>query len=180
MAASTLASHAIYSYCQPPYVPASSPAAQRPCIRSPATQSTSHDRWGSWEKDVLSRLPEPADLQKIILERQSQVDVEEEEATMIECYVSDRLAKLGYDPSREWVYVPSQTLNRWYREATNERLSTTQTTQIVKQLITEGRIKRLTYKRTADNRGFCWTPESPGTAIATDLDRRIAMQEIPE
>src|SRR5262249_20169306 len=43
-------------------------------LKAPAGPLARYSRWGSWEALVLARLPEPADAQRVIAERQDAVD----------------------------------------------------------------------------------------------------------
>jgi hypothetical protein len=53
-------------------------------LRSQRKPPAKYTRWGLWERDVLSRLPDPHEAQAVILERQAEADVDEEEAGIIE------------------------------------------------------------------------------------------------
>ena len=87
-------------------------------------------------------------------------------------------ASLGYDPDREWIFITSNVANRWYCLAQNDRVTTTQSTRILKQMATEGQLKRLRENRRGDlGRGFLWTTETPGMTISLDLETRIAEQQ---
>ena len=91
-------------------------------LRGPVVPLASFTRWASWEWDVLQRLPEPAEAQRVILERQAVVDVEGEEAVLIEDYFADQLARLGYDIDTERIFIPSQVSARWLAWATNRAM----------------------------------------------------------
>jgi hypothetical protein len=60
-------------------------------------------RWGMWERDVLEKLPEPNEAQKVIQERQAMLDTDAEEAGMVWEYVRGRLDDLGYDIEKDIV-----------------------------------------------------------------------------
>jgi hypothetical protein len=133
-------------------------------------------RWATWEKDVLQRLPEPAEAQRLILERQSTVDVEEEEAGILQDYFSDRLAELNYSADEDRVFIPSQMAAKWFNQAHNENQRTPAVSRILSQAITEGRAKRLTINRCKTwGRGFIWVGQGCGTdgPVKTDIEERI-------
>ena len=73
-------------------------------LRSDAMTLERFSRWSNWERDVLARLPEPSEAQKVIEERQEGVDVESEEAATIEDYFADRLRSLRYRGGRMGVH----------------------------------------------------------------------------
>ncbi|HUY32857.1 MAG TPA: hypothetical protein VMV69_08755 [Pirellulales bacterium] len=136
-----------------------------------------HSRWGAWERAILSRLAEPAEAQQVILERQTQVDVEEEESVIIEDFFSEQLARLNYDPSVDVVHIPTKFAALWLGWATNEKDSVTAATQHLKQLATEGQLKRLAVDPSRTHgRGFKWTGEKAAVGAATlgDFEARNA------
>jgi hypothetical protein len=130
-------------------------------------------RWSNWERDVLARLPEPGETQRVIEERQNTTDVEAEEAATIEDYFADKLRSLRYRVD-EWVFVPSGVASQWYNLAQNDKATVSQSTRLMQQMATEGRLKRLRWHRMDSGRGFLWTPDGPGMTIATDLNERLA------
>ena len=133
-------------------------------------------RWATWEKDVLQRLPEPSEAQRIILERQSTVDVEEEEAGILEDFFRDRLGELNYRPADDRVFLPSMVSTEWFNVVHNDRKSTISVSRIITQLINEQRIRRLDVCGRSWGRGFVWVGENcrPDDVVKTDLDERLA------
>jgi hypothetical protein len=121
-------------------------------------------------------VPEPNDAQKVILERQAAVDVDEEESTLIEDYFADQLRGFGYDVDAERVFIPSQVTARWFGWATNQHATTViAASRTLSQLATEGRLRRLSISAGRSwGRGFIWTGENwPGMHTAIDLQERI-------
>lgn len=149
-------------------------------LRAPADRLRKHSRWGAWEKSILARLPEPADAQAVILERQAVADVESEEATMLEDSFADQLAKFGYSPARELVHIPSEVAARWYGFAlgvTGER--TASVSRTLKQMCDEGRLPHIKPNPSRTNgRGFVWSGDEAKAnqtiGVAYDLKDRIA------
>lgn len=134
-------------------------------------------RWATWERDILQRLPEPSDAQRVIEERQAAVDVDGEESAIIEDFFRDQLESFEYEPSRQRVFINSQTASRWYGWATGEKVTVGIASRILKQLATEGRLQRLRCNRTkAWGRGFVWDGEDSDIAsyVAIDLQARIS------
>jgi hypothetical protein len=138
-------------------------------------------RWSSWERDVLSRLSDPEEAQRIILERQGQADVEEEEHEIIEAFFERQFSQLGYTPATAAVFVPSEVAAAWFNQATNTKQCTTAVSRILNQAIDEGKMARITKNKCkAHGRGFVWWGENamPGESVRTDLlDRMKAQQQ---
>lgn len=142
-------------------------------LRSEPATLERFTRWSNWERDVLARLPEPSDAQRVIEERQVGVDVEAEEAATIEDFFAGKLRWLQYDAD-EWVFIPSRVANEWYNAAQNDRLTTSQSTRVMTQMASEGRLTCLRWHRLDQGRGFLWTPNDSGGMVATDLSDRLA------
>lgn len=100
-------------------------------------------RWGAWEYDVVSRLPEPSEAQAVILERQAECDADGDDGAMVDEYVAEKLEGFGYNPDRTQVRIPNRVLAFWFVEAMGEPMKTTAVTRRLNQMATEGQIKRL-------------------------------------
>lgn len=133
-------------------------------------------RWAMWEKDILSRLPEPNDAQQLILERQKCYDVEHEEVEMLEEFFAGQLVGLAYNVAKDKILVPSEFAARWYNWSTNEAKSTIGASRIISQFCEQGRTKRLSINKCKTyGRGFVWTgPDaSVGDSLWTNLRERM-------
>ncbi|MDX1945219.1 MAG: hypothetical protein SFU86_07420 [Pirellulaceae bacterium] len=149
------------------------------CLRTDAATLAQFSRWATWEKSVLARLPEPADAQAIIAERQGAVDVEADEAELIQDYFRQQLEALNYATDREEVLIPSATVARWLNWATNDNHKVIAAGRIIGQLCTEGRLPRLRQNRTnAWGKGLIWSGEHTDVeaTVCLDLQERIAKQ----
>lgn len=133
-------------------------------------------RWAAWENDVLSRLPEPSDAQRVILERQGASDVEQEEAAIVQEYIECQLSALGYDTERDRVFIPSPIAREWFNSATGERVGTTNASRWMNQQIDERKLCSIVQNRCRTyGRGFVWIGPNvdPDQQITTDLESRI-------
>lgn len=130
-------------------------------LRSDRQELAHYSRWGAWERDVLSRLPEPAEAQAVIAERQQVADVEIEEADTIEDYFRDQLERLDYVTDREQIFIPNVTAARWLGAATNEKVNVIAAGRILKQRIEEKKMQFLSVCPNRNyGRGFLWTGEN--------------------
>jgi len=143
-------------------------------LRQPAQSLEKFSRWACWERDVLARTPEPSEAQKVIEERQTASDVEIEEGEMIEEFFASKLAWLGYNVAVDWVLIPSRVANEWYCKVQNDRVTTSQTSRILKQMASEGRLKRLKEHRSGTERGFMWTTDVFDRSYFQDIHLRIS------
>jgi hypothetical protein len=135
-------------------------------------------RWATWEQHVLSRLPEPGDAQRLILDRQGEANCELDEAEIIEEHFAEQLRRLDYDPQTAQVRIPVAVAARWYGWAVGEPTKTASVTRKLKQLADEGHLNRIAPDSTRTyGRAFIWTGKAAdviGQPIENDLADRIA------
>ena len=137
-------------------------------------------RWGNWERDVLSRLPDPGEAQRVITERQAEADAEGEETSAFEDAVREKLREATYSPSADRVFLPSKLVAEWLNEITGERYGTTKASRYVRQRIREGGLRCIQELERNDlGRGFVWsgTKADADENIQTDLEDRIQRLE---
>lgn len=146
-------------------------------LRAPAVELSSYSRWGAWEEHVLSRLPEPADAQRVILERQATVDVESEELDILAEFIERQLRLAGFSTRERAIFIPSRIMADWYNTAHNDRKQVTAISRIIRQHCEEGHLPRLRVETGRRwGRGFIWEgPEFDVTDyVRRDLPRRLA------
>jgi hypothetical protein len=166
------------------YIDAHREAIISDCLGALMAQPTplaKYSRWGTWEREVLSRLPEPADAQAVILERQATVDVDKEDADIIAEFFEKELDRLGYSLAAGKVFIPASVAAHWLEVATNEKRSANAAGRIIGQFVDEKRLPR--FQRPSGNsygRGILFVGDEakPGTLFATDLkfdhDKKMA------
>ncbi len=146
-------------------------------LRSPITELKRYSRWGDWDRDILSRLPDPSETQAVLHERRAAVDCDTEESTVIEDFFRGRLQRLGYDVQTDRVFIPVATAAKWLGLALNDRhITTTKASQSIRQKIDDGSLKQLSICRTRQHgRGFeFWGADSTGqTYLHNDIEHRI-------
>jgi hypothetical protein len=78
-------------------------------LKAPAQPLARHSRWGAWEDAILSRLAEPGECQKVIAERQGEVDDDKAEATLVKEYFAKELTERfpPHNPETSVVWIPS-------------------------------------------------------------------------
>jgi hypothetical protein len=145
-------------------------------LRGPRVGLRQYSRWAGWERDVLSRLPEPEDAQKVILERQGSADVEQEEHDIIEEFFRGRLERLGYNPEAQRVRIPVAIAARWYVWATGDNLRVSAVSRLLNAAIDEGKMRRI--RRDAGRafgRCFLWAGQYAASEDTTcnDIEDRI-------
>lgn len=145
-------------------------------LRGPKYDLQRYTRWGLWEREVLSRLPACSELQSLILARQEECNVEQEESEQVEVFFRDKLERLQYRVDFEEVFIPSKVAAFWYQHAIGERrMHLSAASRALKQRIEEGGIGRLMYCRShGDGRGFLWRGES----WKPEHGRRMDLQEL--
>ena len=145
-------------------------------LREPAEPLRRYTRWSGWESAVLSRLPEPADAQRVIAERQGEADVDEDKSELIFDGFAERLADLNYNIETDRVHIPASVAHEWLNEILGEKESVTKTTRYLKQLVTENRTSMIQIdpSRTT-GRGFLWA--GPNEPARTDIKARIDMKK---
>lgn len=149
-------------------------------LRGPRDQLAGNSRWGAWEHQVLARLPMPEMAQELIAARQLDADVDADEASRVEDLIREKLQALHYMPSADVVFLPCRVANKWYNEATGDRVNVTKSTQAIKGWIEEHEITRLRVTRSRrGGRGFYWWGESApdsGAEICHELEHKIEME----
>ena len=150
-------------------------AGIRSFLESEPQPIPSHSRWASWEDQVLARLSDPWDIQKLVLERSDSANVEFQEIEIIEEFFRERLEDLGYNDFHQ-VHIPSKTAGHWFNEATGAKREIVAACKMLTQYCTEGNTARLSVNPSKKyGRGYFFTGENfsePATA-KYDLPEKI-------
>lgn len=138
-----------------------------------------YSRWGDWERNVLSKLHQPAEIQRVILERQREYNADQDEAGLVADEIIKQLKRLHYDPDREVVFIPSSVMVNWYNWATKENKPTTGASQAVGRMIESQSEPLRSLTKNLNNklgRGFRWAGSlaDPSASIWTDIQQRLA------
>ena len=127
-------------------------------LRADRFPLVSYSRWSTWESEVLCRLPEPGEAQRLILERQGEANCELEEGEIIEQYFAEQLASFGYEPNTAQVRIPTTSAAYWFTKAVGEPMKATAASRRLHQMAKEGQLKRIGEDTTRTyGRSFIWT-----------------------
>lgn len=134
-----------------------------------------YTRWSTWEEAVLRRLPEPAEAQSVIVERQRVSDAEQEENEFLEEHIAEELQRLDYSPEHQNVFLPLKVLTPWFNAAMNQRYSTTNVARSLRRMVGEGRLRRLIESNARRHgRGFVWYGEKASEVeVQNDVESRL-------
>jgi hypothetical protein len=137
-------------------------------LKGPAAETLSvHSRWGAWEEEVLSRVEAPEEAQKVIHERQADLDADEEEADLVRAAFVTRLAARLHNPERDVVKIPACTAAAWLCQALGEKMATNRASQRLRNL----EIAELRKSDRGQGRGWVWHgAQAIVTAAAVDLN----------
>jgi hypothetical protein len=121
-------------------------------LKEPVQPLARHSRWGAWEDAVLARIGDPAECQKVIMERQGDVDDDGSEADIVRQAFIAELWFRRHNPETDIVWIPSREAALIVTEATMEKRPTNKANSYLAMLhIPELRKS----DRTA--RGWVWT-----------------------
>jgi hypothetical protein len=139
-----------------------------------------HSRWGLWERDILGLLPDPAEAQLVIADRQGETDSDTDEATALDEGIAQKLAELHYNVDCDRVFMASSVVRDWHEEITADRKTTQQVSKLLSQMISEGSISRIRQNTCRTwGRGFVWygTDWSTEEPFRLDLEERLRVQK---
>jgi hypothetical protein len=141
-------------------------------FQQPACKLKRHTRWGTWEREVLARLPKPAKAQKLILERQGAANADDEEAADVADHFRQELERLGYDTDVDSVHIPNELAREWFNRATGTINGMTAVSRSIRQAHDEGTLPHLAPNPCRTNgRGFVWSVKHDGK-VRYDIEER--------
>ena len=127
-------------------------------LRAERRPLAKYSRWASWEADVLTRLPNPEEAQRLILARQGTANCELDEIEIVEQFFADKLRGLQLRPATVQVRIPTRIAAQWYSEAVGERVKTINVSRKLSQAAAEGQSARLAKDNSRTyGRCFIWT-----------------------
>ena len=125
-------------------------------LKTPVQKIAGFTRWGTWERDIIGRLPNPEALQKLIRERREAVDDDQEEADLIRDAIAQELRERGHgEPNEAGVRIPAAAMAEIVGKALSEKLTTTTAGTKLKAI--GGAIPELTKKTYCGRKLWLWT-----------------------
>lgn len=122
-------------------------------LQLPSGDVSTDTRWAAWERLVLSKVQDPIGCQKLIVERQTDVDGDSEEMELVRNEFIEQIRHAGRDPDYDVLNIPSKMTAVWYGTATQQPgIQTGKATTMIKALA----IREITPFRHNDARGFTW------------------------
>ena len=109
-------------------------------------------RWAAWEADVLAATINPAATQRLIVERQGDVDAGNSDREIVRDYFSRQIREAGIDPDTQAARFNSQTATKWVNEAMNAKHDATRASGFLGGL----NIPELTRNRSMHGRFWIW------------------------
>jgi hypothetical protein len=141
-------------------------------LRAPQNSLARYSRWSSWEDQVLRRLPDPDDIQSLILNRQGEANCELEEAANIEDYFARELSRFDYDPLVCKVRIPNDIAAQWYGRTVGKVTGLAPASRRLCQLIREKQMTRLAVDPShTHGRGYIWKGEK--SAVDSQIDNNL-------
>ena len=130
----------------------------------PITPAT---RWGTWEAEVLARLPEAEACQKVIKERQAGLDDDDHERDIVRDTFRARIKAMNREPDEVVLFISSGIVAKWLEEATGEKRPTNRASNYLGGL----GIQELRKSASKEGRrGWRWTgTEANSRATAEDV-----------
>jgi hypothetical protein len=83
-----------------------------------------YTRWATWERDVLSRVADPAGVQRLIAQRQAEVDDDATEMELVRGYFRNKIADCDKHPDKACIFLPNPVAQVLLEGATGEYLPT--------------------------------------------------------
>lgn len=121
-------------------------------LKAPGAKLPRFSRWSAWERAVLSRVADPSEAQKVVEERQREVDDDAAEADVVRSGFVAELKRHGHDPERGAVFIPAGEAARIVAEATGEKRATNKATTYLRMLA----IPELRKSAESGARGWRW------------------------
>ena len=126
------------------------------------------NRWGTWQREVLSRLDRPQEIAELLKKREDGNDADRDIANELEGWMFNYIAKQGFGEAYS-VHVPSRFLSCVLSELNGEKTSPKAATQLVSRLV-DARLLLTVEKNPSHQcgRGFIWS-DAKGS-VERDLD----------
>jgi hypothetical protein len=122
-------------------------------LQSEGAEFDPRTRWAAWEQGVLGKTKCAAECQRLILERQREMDVDEGESEEITDFMASSLRYHGHDPETEVIRIRGPVVCAWLAEVTGEPITQTN----YKRKLAELNLPRLRPYKNDGFKGYLWT-----------------------
>jgi hypothetical protein len=122
-------------------------------LKGEAPALAQYSRWATWERDVLARVGEPSDSQKVVQERQDEVDDDAQEEDLIREAFATKLRGCGHVPEAAAVWLSAAEVTEIVNLATGEKRPTNKATAHLGTLA----VAELRRSNRSFGRGWLWT-----------------------
>lgn len=126
----------------------------------------STSRWGSWEADVLAKVPgiDFSRVTELLRERRQNNDNEQDELELIIDGLKDRLLENGHNLQTEKVFIKNTTMAEIVKETTDMKCGKGYLLKLANNMVEKGTAEELSTHRHRDwGGGFLWTGNKSGS-----------------
>jgi hypothetical protein len=143
-------------------------------------QLASIGRWPTWQREVLAKVERPDECEQLNLLRQRDMDDDAQEQDLVVAHFRKCLADKGFNPDRDFVFIPTATLHKWLADATGEARPITKVTAYLRTLA----IPQMRYVKRHGCPGWTWrgahaTPRTEVCHVDHALQARVAGVRTP-
>jgi hypothetical protein len=122
-------------------------------LRREVAPPAGHSRWGQWERDVLARCGDVVECQRVVAERQGEVDGDQDEADLVRDTFAKDLKLRGFEPATAHVWYTAEATADLVNHATGEFRPRHKATGYLNTLA----IKEIRHQKGAGSaRGYAW------------------------
>lgn len=138
-------------------------------------------RWASWERAILSRLENPAALQKLIESRAGESDEDRKTAQSVKEYFTEQLKFLGLDSDHEPIHIPVEIATAWLIKSTGKEYTKRSSRSAFKNLIDGGSLKNFGENPCKTNgRGWLWNFQNRYLEVNYELEEKLKTKKRQE
>jgi hypothetical protein len=133
-------------------------SSAKPAVGTPLEDQTAPSRWALFEDNVLSRVEKPEDCNRIIAQRQAQVDDDSHESDLVASFIRKKLHDNRQDADTCCLFFTIPEITAWINEALDSRksLANNKTTPYLRTLA----IAELRYSKREGTPGWVWCGRS--------------------
>jgi hypothetical protein len=122
-------------------------------LRQPVQRLAKYTRWAPWEHGVLAHVGDPSECQKVIAERQAEMDDDANESEVVRQGFCSAIKARGYNPDLRIFFITNGEAAQIVAEATREAMPTNK----VKAYLDTLAIPELRKSASDGVRGYRWT-----------------------